>query len=101
MGLENSDERIECITLDVSEIDDINEFHLLLKNELSLPFFYVPNWNNFALMIDGVVELPHSFELVGWNEFENKFKDDAKQFKDILDAYNEKNALWGCRLIYK
>jgi len=74
--------------IDLSNINSKKDLHLTFKNHLSFPEFYGENWDALWDAINGLVEMPNVLTLNGWNNFENRFPEDSKILKEIIEDYN-------------
>jgi ribonuclease inhibitor len=76
------------ITIKLGDINSIGEFHKLFQEKLKFPEFYGKNWNAFWDAITGLVAMPKVLELIGWDDFAEKMKDDSKVLYGIISRYN-------------
>jgi len=68
-----SNERESIIVIDVSNIYNAKELHLLLKEKLEFPDLYGENWDDFWDCIAGFVcHLPNKMIFDGWSKLEKK-----------------------------
>lgn len=68
-----SNERESIIVIDVSNIYNAKELHLLLKETLEFPDLYGENWDDFWDCIAGFVcHLPNKMIFDGWSKLEKK-----------------------------
>ncbi|OMD68258.1 MULTISPECIES: barstar family protein [Paenibacillus] len=101
MSTHEDDLRKENVTLQVSNIQDSRELHLLLKRELDFPDFYGMNWDAFWDAITGLVELPETLSFNGWDKLTTVLPDDSQTLSDLLRKFNEKHPSWHCKVVYK
>ena len=94
-------EREEKVEIDVSNVRNVYELHSLLKEKLGFPNFYGMNWNAFWDSITGLVEMPKILVLLGWNNIEVNFPDDANIMSNLLEDLNEKYKSWACEVEYR
>lgn len=76
------------ITIDLAEIETIQELHAKFKKELDFPDFYGMNWDAFWDSISGLVEMPEKLVLLNWNLFETKFQKDSRILKHLIEDFN-------------
>lgn len=100
-SIEQNDDRIELITIDVTNVINSNQLHSLLKKNLDFPDFYGMNWDAFWDAITGLVEMPKRLILIGWENVEKTIPNDAGQMKNLLNKLNEKHPSWSCEVEYK
>ncbi|MBJ7998145.1 barstar family protein [Bacillus mycoides] len=80
------------IVIDVSNIYNAKELHLLLKEKLEFPNLYGENWDAFWDCITGFVcPLPNKMIFDGWSKFEKRLPRDTKIMKECLLDYNEED----------
>jgi len=82
--------RKKIISIDLSKIKSMEDFHNILNLELSFPDFYGRNWDAFRDSITGLVEMPDILYLTGYNEFLSLLPHDAKILKEIVADFNER-----------
>lgn len=85
-----SDHRKRDIYIDLSRLKSIDDFHKTVKLELSFPDFYGENWDAFRDSITGLVEMPETLTLSGYNNFTSSFPIDSKILKEIIEEFNER-----------
>lgn len=77
------------ISLDISEVSNVEALHDLLSDALGFPGWYGNNWGAFWDAITGLVEMPNELQLIGWDSFEERFPRDAKIMRDCLSLMVE------------
>lgn len=97
----DNDERVEIIIIDVTEIRNSKELHVILKKELDFPTFYGMNWDAFWDTITGLVELPEKLVIKGWDNIVRALPTDAEIMKRLLDKFNENYPICKCTVEYK
>ena len=80
--------KYDSVTIDLGDINSMEDLHLAFKNQLGFPEFYGENWDALWDAINGLVEMPNVLTLNGWNNFENRFPADSKILKEIIEDYN-------------
>lgn len=100
-SIEQNDDRIELVTIDVTNVTNSNQLHSLLKKNLDFPDFYGMNWDSFWDAITGLIEMPKKLILIGWKNVEKTIPNDANSMADLLNKLNEKHPSWGCEVEYK
>jgi len=93
-------DRIEYIEIDLNTIKNINDLHKLLKEKLGFPSFYGMNWDAFWDSITGLVEMPRTLRLIGWNSLLNTLPSDSLIMKECLEEYNNQYPNWRCNVEY-
>ena len=101
MSIQEDDIRKEIVTLQVGNIQDARELHLLLKRELEFPDFYGMNWDAFWDTITGLVELPETLRFDGWDQLTTVLPDDSQTLSELLHKFNEKHPSWYCKVVHK
>ncbi|EJS51836.1 barstar family protein [Bacillus nitratireducens] len=87
-----SNERESIIIIDVSNIYNAKELHLLLKEKLEFPDLYGENWDDFWDCIAGFVcHLPNKMIFDGWSKLEKRLPRDTKIMKECPLDYNEED----------
>ncbi|PFJ81526.1 barnase inhibitor, partial [Bacillus cereus] len=87
-----SNERESIIVIDVSNIYNAKELHLLLKEKLEFPDLYGENWDDFWDCIAGFVcHLPNKMIFDGWSKLEKRLPRDTKIMKECPLDYNEED----------
>ena len=76
-----------CINLRL--IKSIEDFHMTVKLQLSLPDFYGKNWDAFRDSITGLVEMPETLILTGYTDFSSLFPSDGKILNEIVEEFNK------------
>jgi len=69
--------RKAIVSFDLSTIDTVRELHELMASTLQFPDWYGPNWDAFWDVIIGLVEMPLTLQLIGWDDFRQRFPRDA------------------------
>jgi RNAse (barnase) inhibitor barstar len=97
---EQNDERVELVKIDVTNVNNSDQLHSLLKKSLDFPDFYGMNWDAFWDAITGLVEMPKKLIFIGWESVEKAVPNDAILMKNLLKKLNEKHPSWGCEVEY-
>lgn len=87
---------VEEKVLDLSNIRTTEEFHKYLQKELEFPDFYGANWNAFWDAITGLVELPQTLIIIGWENIVAVLPEDAATFIDLLNKLNSEYPMLAC-----
>lgn len=87
-------------SIDISNIKNEKDFHLLLKEKLEFPDFYGENWDAFWDAITGLVELPDKLEFIGWTTLQKKLPRDAAIMKKCLEDYSKESYVKKCEFIF-
>ncbi|WP_377866640.1 barstar family protein [Bacillus sp. R86525] len=99
-----SNEQESIIVIDVSNIYNAKELHLLLKEKLEFPDLYGENWDAFWDCITGCVcPLPNKMIFDGWSKLEKRLPRDTKIMKECLLDYNEedrKDTEWKSKFLF-
>lgn len=69
-------------------------------NALDFPSWYGCNWNAFWDAITGLVEMPETLVLTGWNAFALRLPEDAKLMNECLDDMKNQYPKWAPNVIY-
>lgn len=86
--------------IDLSEINSVIELHSALKIQLGLPSFYGMNWDAFWDSITGLIELPDTLVIHGWENLQSKLPAEAMKLETLLQEYNELYPSLKCKMIY-
>ena len=81
--------RKTVVSFDLSTVDSVRELHALMATTLDFPDWYGPNWDAFWDVIIGLVEMPETLQLLGWQGFEQRFPRDAFIMKKCLTELAE------------
>ncbi|EGO62028.1 Barstar (barnase inhibitor) [Acetonema longum DSM 6540] len=100
MSNEQNDDRVELVTIDVTDVNNSKQLHSLLKKKLDFPHFYGMNWDAFWDAITGLVEMPKKLIFIGWQNVERTIPDDAVLMKNLLNKLNEKHPSLACKVEY-
>lgn len=76
------------MTIDLGQIDSVQELHLKLKTELGFPDFYGMNWDAFWDAITGLSELPEEVIILNFEKLEEVLPTDAEILKGLIVDYN-------------
>ncbi|KAA0946941.1 MULTISPECIES: barstar family protein [unclassified Pseudomonas] len=76
--------RLPVIKIDLSSIKDSQELHSTLSNVLGFPDWYGQNWDAFWDAITGLVEMPITLQLSGWDIFSEHLPQDARLLQQCL-----------------
>lgn len=95
------DDRVGLITIDVSNVINVNQLHYVLKENLGFPDFYGMNWDAFWDAITGLAEMPKKLVLIGWGNVEKILPNDASLMKSLLEKLNAKHPSWSCEVDYE
>jgi RNAse (barnase) inhibitor barstar len=76
--------RQDLVVLDISTIASVRDLHALLAGTLGFPDWYGPNWDAFWDVIIGLVPMPLTLRLIGWDDFARRFPRDAWIMKKCL-----------------
>ncbi len=100
-SIEQNDDRIELVTIDLTNVKSSIQLHRMLKSNLDFPNCYGMNWDAFWDAITGLVEMPKKLILIGWKSVEEVIPNDAVLMINLLNKLNEKHPSWGCEVEYK
>lgn len=81
--------RKALIVLDLATIATVRDLHALMADVLDFPDWYGPSWDAFWDVIIGLVPMPETLRLVGWDGFEQRFPRDAWIMKKCLTELAE------------
>ena len=81
--------RPAIVSFDLSAVDSVRELHALMARTLHFPDWYGPNWDAFWDVIIGLVEMPEKLQLLGWDDFAQRFPRDAFIMKKCLTELAE------------
>lgn len=76
------------MTIDLSQISSMEEFHQQFKERLGFPDFYGNNWNAFWDAITGLAEMPDLLVIENFSNFEKHFPSDAQILQELIHKYN-------------
>lgn len=76
------------MTIDLGNINTVQELHLKFKTELGFPDFYGMNWDAFWDAITGLVEMPEELILINFEQLEDMLPSDAEILKELVTEYN-------------
>ncbi|MDO9003120.1 MAG: barstar family protein [Aquabacterium sp.] len=76
--------RQPLIEIDLSTVSSSQELHAALAKCLHFPEWYGANWDAFWDAITGLVEMPISLHLIGWNEVSRRLPREAKLLQACL-----------------
>lgn len=92
--------RVASIAIDLSQVTQAQELQWLLMNALDFPSWYGCNWNAFWDAVTGLVEMPETLVLTGWNAFALRLPEDAKLMNECLDDMKNQYPKWAPNVIY-
>lgn len=75
------------MTIDLTNIDTKDAFHLKMKRELGFPDWYGPSWDAFWDAIIAVVEMPGCVVLQNWEAFAQACPHDMQILRRIMTDY--------------
>jgi ribonuclease inhibitor len=84
---------MKTVYLDFSEIQSVQNLHLLLKPKLNLPDFYGMNWDAFWDSITSLVDMPDKIKIIGFKNIEKWMLSDTQTFLRCLNDYNNESDL--------
>lgn len=92
----------EKVELPLTEVQSVEQLHLLLQQKLGLPEGYGRNWDAFwdCLTDRGLCQMPSVLVLSGWTHLVRTLPDDAKQFRKCLDNWSMEDPDGASRIIY-
>ncbi len=76
--------RQPLIEIDVSTVSTSEELHATLAKCLRFPEWYGANWDAFWDAITGLVEMPISLHLIGWDELSQRLPREAMLLQECL-----------------
>jgi ribonuclease inhibitor len=76
--------RPATIEIDLSAVSSERELHATLARALAFPAWYGHNWNALWDAITGLVDMPESLCLIGWDEFSVRLPSEAQTLRDML-----------------
>jgi RNAse (barnase) inhibitor barstar len=82
--------RSECVVVDLNPVQSKQALHELLRDALDFPDWYGRNWDAFWDAITGLVEMPETLQLLGWQSFEVRLPIEARQLRSALEEMCEK-----------
>lgn len=77
--------RLPFVEIDLSHVEDPFQLQDLLSDRLGFPGWYGRNWNAFWDAITGLVDMPMTLRLVGWQALESRFPRDAQIMRECFD----------------
>jgi len=81
--------REAVVSFDLTTVGTVRELHELMARTLDFPDWYGPNWDAFWDVIIGLVEMPRTLRLIGWDDFAQRFPRDAFIMKKCLTELAE------------
>jgi ribonuclease inhibitor len=81
--------RDATVTIDLATIASIRDLHALLARTLHFPDWYGPSWDAFWDVIIGLVDMPSTLRLAGWDAFARDYPRDAWIMKKCLTELAE------------
>jgi RNAse (barnase) inhibitor barstar len=72
------------MVIDLKNLESIEQLHNIFSKELNFPGWYGMNWD----AITGLVIMPATLTLSGWNEFKSKFPEDSRILAEIAEDCN-------------
>ncbi len=81
--------RQPLIEINLGAISSPQELHVVLAEKLNFPTWYGANWDAFWDAITGLVEMPLSIHLIGWDEFSQRLPRES----ELLQACLQKMAM--------
>jgi len=93
--------RKEQVVIDASKVFAPSDFHSILKRELGFPDFYGMNWDAFWDAITGLVKMPKTITITGWDVLEERFPEVASTFKELINKYNVRYSNENFTVVYE
>lgn len=76
------------LTIDLSTVKTLEEFHILFARTLIFPPYYGKTWDAFWDTITGIIEMPDRLLLTGWDHFHSNNYQGAKKLVKMIKEYN-------------
>lgn len=92
--------RQHVVELDLSGVTAPSQLHALIATSLGFPEWYGHNWNAFWDAITGLVEMPVTLRLRGWEEFETRLPGDAHSMRESLNRMSSTYPTWASHVVY-
>lgn len=92
--------RAQQVVVTVSDVFKTEELHQRLMTALAFPGFYGRNWDAFWDAITGLVEMPHTLRLVGWQALEAHLPRDACVLRQCLERMQQQYPALAARVEY-
>ena len=99
MDIREEGTRKKYVVIDVENIKDPQELHIVLKAELGFPHFYGMSWDAFWDAITGLVQLPEVTIIKGHKLLRENLPQDAEILVNTLERYNNLFSLFRTKLI--
>ena len=77
----------EKYTIDLTNVTNYLEMHLVIREALDFPDYYGCNWDAFWDCLTNMVGRPVNIEIVGFDVIEQKFDNAAKTMIEILREF--------------
>jgi ribonuclease inhibitor len=88
------------IDIELRSVQTSQELHRLLQASLGFPSWYGCNWDAFWDSIAGLVTMPRTLRLSGWEELEAKLPRDAHHLRQCLQEMVEKYPDEAAHVVY-
>lgn len=92
--------RAQKVVIAVGDVLKTDALHQRLMTALAFPPFYGRNWDAFWDAITGLVEMPHTLRLVGWQELEAHLPRDARVLQQCLERMQQQYPALAARVEY-
>lgn len=92
--------RAQQVVVTVGDVFKTEELHQRLMTALAFPSFYGRNWDAFWDAITGLVEMPHTLRLVGWQALEAHLPRDARVLRQCLERMQQQYPALAARVEY-
>jgi ribonuclease inhibitor len=94
-------DRLELVSIDLSQAETSAQLHALLADSLGFPRSYDHNWDAFWEAITGLVAMPRRVLMVGWGAFQARLPDDARIMKQSLDDMAAEFPALAAKVVYR
>ncbi len=94
-------DRLELVSIDLSQAETSAQLHVLLADSLGFPGSYGHNWDAFWDAITSLVAMPRRVLMVGWAAFQARLPDDARIMRQSLDDMAAEFPALAAKVVYR
>jgi RNAse (barnase) inhibitor barstar len=94
-------DRIELVSIDLSQAETSAQLQALLAESLGFPGWYGHNWDAFWEAITGLVAMPRRVLLIGWAAFQARLPEDARIMRQTLDDMAAEFPALAAKVVYR